>query len=321
MGFLDGRRIVVTGAGRGIGAAVAQLAASEGASVVVNDPGVSVNGEGQDAGPAQGVVDQITAAGGTAVAHLADVTVTEQAEDLVQTAIREFGGLDVLINVAGILRDRMIFNLAPEDWDAVIAVHLRGTYNTTRAASQYWRAEKKGNYRLINTTSVAGLYGAPGQPNYAAAKLGLVGFTYSCANALMKYGVTANVLSPGAMTRMVASIPDQSRMGTAGDSEEKPRPAMDAEHVAPAVIYVASDKSGWFTGQVFGARGTSISLYNQPRTIREIRTNDERWAVADVFEQFEEAFRPAVDNSENFYEVVAKAETAKAGIVDSAPAS
>lgn len=320
MGHLDGRRIVVTGAGRGIGAAVAELAAKEGASVVVNDPGVSVHGEGNDAGPAQQVVDRITAAGGTAVPHLADVSVTEQADDLVQTAVREFGGLDVLINVAGILRDRMIFNISPEDWDAVIAVHLRGTFNTTRAASQYWRAERKGNYRLINTTSVAGLYGAPGQPNYAAAKMGLVGFTYSCANALMKYGVTANVLSPGASTRMTSSIPDPTRMRPAG-GDEKPRPAMDAEHVAPAVIYVASEQSSWFTGQVFGAQGTLISLYNQPRIVRAMRTTADIWSVDDVFAQFEESFRTHVDNAENFYEVVAKAETAKVAASEGTPAS
>jgi NAD(P)-dependent dehydrogenase (short-subunit alcohol dehydrogenase family) len=204
----------------------------------------------------------------------------------------------------------MIFNMAPEEWDAVIAVHLRGTFNTTRAASKHWRTEKEGNYRLINTTSVAGLYGAPGQPNYAAAKLGLVGFTYSCANALMKYGVTANVLSPGARTRMVGTISDPSRMR--GGEEAESRPPMDAEQVAPAVIYVASVHSGWFTGQVFGAQGTSISLYNQPRIIRQITTSNERWHLDDVFKKFEEAFRPAVDDTENFYEVVAKKEAASA---------
>lgn len=317
MKYLEGRRIVVTGAGRGIGAGIAELAAREGASVVVNDPGVSVDGTGGDNGPAQEVVDRITANGGTAVAHLADVSDSEQAADLVETAIREFGGLDVLINVAGILRDRMIFNMAPEEWDAVLAVHLRGTFNTTRVAAQHWRAERRGNYRLINTTSVAGLYGAPGQPNYAAAKLGIVGFTYSCANALMKYGVTANVLSPGAQTRMVGTIPQDSLLGKGREG----RPRMDAEQVAPAVIYVASDRSGWFTGQVFGARGTSISLYNRPETIREIVTTGQIWELDDVFEKFEAAFRPAVERTENFYEVAAKAESAKAVASDAVPAS
>jgi NAD(P)-dependent dehydrogenase (short-subunit alcohol dehydrogenase family) len=313
MNYLEGRRIVVTGAGRGIGAAIAQLAASEGASVVVNDLGVQIDGSGQDSGPAQEVAERITAAGGVAVPHLADVTDTDQATDLIDTAIREFGGLDVLINVAGILRDRMVFNMTPEEWDGVLRVHLRGTFNTSRAAARYWREQRRldGHYRLINTTSVAGLYGAPGQPNYAAAKLGIVGFTYSCANALMKYGVTANVLSPGAQTRMVATIPDPTRM-RGGDGDEAPRPPMGAEQVAPAVIYVASVQSDWMTGQVFGAQGTTISLYNRPRIARQITTTGEIWDVADVFAKFEATFRPAVDDTENFYEVVAKMETAKA---------
>jgi NAD(P)-dependent dehydrogenase (short-subunit alcohol dehydrogenase family) len=317
VGYLEGRRIVVTGAGRGIGAAIAELAAKEGASVVVNDPGVAVDGTGGESGPAHEVADRIAAAGGTAVPHLADVSVTEQASDLVETAIHEFGGLDVLINAAGILRDRMIFNMAPEEWDAVLAVHLRGAFNTTRAASRHWRAERRGNYRLINTTSIAGLYGAPGQPNYAAAKLGLVGFTYSCANALMRYGVTANVLSPGAHTRMVGTVPDPGRLAGA----EGTGPRMDADQVAPAVIYVASVRSGWMTGQVFGAQGTSISLYNRPRIIREITTTGDIWALDDVFEKFEEAFRPAVEDTENFYERLAKAEAAKVLTSDTVSAS
>jgi len=309
MSYLEGRNIVVTGAGRGIGAAIAELSAREGARVVVNDPGVAVDGSGGDSGPAHEVVERIKSSGGTAVSHLADVSVTDQAEDLVATAIREFGGLDVLINVAGILRDRMIFNMEPEEWDAVMAVHLRGTFNTTRAAARHWRAERRGNYRLINTTSIAGLYGATGQPNYAAAKLGIVGFTYSCANALMKYGVTANALSPGAHTRMVTTIPDASRLG--GGTEGR-RSSMDAEHVAPAVVYVASVHSGWLTGQVFGARGTSISLYNRPRVIREISTTGDHWELDDVFAKFESAFRPAIEDTENIYERAAKLDAAKA---------
>jgi NAD(P)-dependent dehydrogenase (short-subunit alcohol dehydrogenase family) len=314
MNHLQGRRIVVTGAGRGIGAAIAELAAREGASVVVNDPGVQMDGSGGGAGPAHEVVARVTSAGGTAIPHLADVSDPDQATDLIDTAIREFGGLDVLINVAGILRDRMLFNMTPEEWDAVMAVHLRGTFNTSRAAARYWREQRRadGEYRLINTTSVAGLYGAPGQPNYAAAKLGIVGFTYSCANALQKYGVTANVLSPGARTRMAGTIPDPGRTrGT--DSDSQPHEArMGADQVAPAVIYVASTHSGWLTGQVFGARGTSISLYNRPRIIREIVTTGDIWKTDDLFEKFEEAFRPAVEDTENFYEQVARQDTANA---------
>src|SRR5262249_9130163 len=152
---------VVTGAGRGIGAGIAEACAREGALVVVNDLGAAVDGTGDDRAPAQEVVERIRAAGGTAVPHYADVSDSAQAQDLVDTAVREYGKLDVLVNVAGILRDRVLVNLEPEDWDAVVNVHLRGTYNTSRAAARHWRQEKKGGYRLINTTSGSGYFGAP----------------------------------------------------------------------------------------------------------------------------------------------------------------
>lgn len=291
MGRLDGRKIIVTGAGRGVGAAVARLCAAEGAAVVVNDLGTALDGTGADSTPANDLVGEITSDGGRAIAHPGDVSDTEQAEDLVATAIRAFGGLDVLINVAGIVRDRMVFNMSPEEWDAVVRVHLRGTFNTTRAASRHWRGERAGNYRLINTTSIAGLYGAPGQPNYAAAKLGVVGFTYSCANALRRYGVTANALSPGALTRITGDAPDVPD-----------RAVLTAENVAPAVAYVASVESGWLTGQVFGAQGRSITLFDRPQVIREIVTTDAGWTVENVFDRFERAFRPVVDHTENPYQ-------------------
>jgi NAD(P)-dependent dehydrogenase (short-subunit alcohol dehydrogenase family) len=309
MGVLDDRMIVVTGAGRGIGAGIAKLCAAEGASVVVNDPGVDVHGAGGDSGPAKEVVNEITARGGTAIPHLADVSKLDQAEDLVETAIREFGRLDVLINVAGILRDRMLFNMEPAEWDAVMAVHLRGTFNTSRAAARHWRAEQRGNYRLINTTSGAGYFGAPGQPNYAAAKMGIIGFTYSCANALMRYGVTANALSPGGNTRMNADV-DMSRLGVGTNAVRKVSPP---DNAAPAVIYVASTASGWFTGQVFGSSGQSIRLLNRPQFVREIVTTEDIWSVPDVFEHFESAFRPAVEGADNRYEQVARADLARRG--------
>jgi NAD(P)-dependent dehydrogenase (short-subunit alcohol dehydrogenase family) len=293
MGRLDGRVIVVTGAGRGIGAAVAEVCAREGALLVVNDLGVALDGTGQDRAPAQTVVDNIVAGGGTAMPHFANVSDTDQADDLIQSAIREYGKLDVLINLAGIVRDRMLFNLEPEDWDAVIRVHLRGTYNTSKAAARHWRAEKKGHYRLINTTSGSGYFGAPTQPNYAAAKMGIVGFTYSCANALMRYGVTANALSPGGATRMNANL---NLAGASGDGVAPP------ENAAPAVVYVASEQSGWFTGQVFAAYGRSIKLLNRPQFIREMVTSDSIWKVDDVFDSFESVFRPAVENRDNPHE-------------------
>ena len=186
MGRLDNRVCVITGAGRGIGAALARALAAQGGKIVVNDLGGATDGSGSDQGPAQDVVNEITAAGGQAVANFADVSNYDQAEGLIQTALDTYGGLDVMINVAGILRDRMLFNMAEKEWDDVIRVHMKGTFNTSKFASIHWRSERKGHYRLINFTSVSGLYGNPGQPNYAAAKLGIVGLTLSTANALMR---------------------------------------------------------------------------------------------------------------------------------------
>ena len=206
---LDGRVAIVTGAGRGIGRSVARLLASQGAAVVVADLGVAMDGSGHDIGPAAEVVEEITAAGGKAIASGADISDFAAAEGLIGTAIEQFGRLDVLVNVAGILRDRMVFNMTEQEWDDVIRVHLKGTFNTTRFASAYWRSlrDETAQNRIINFTSVSGLHGAPGQPNYAAAKMGIVGLTYSSANALGRYGVTVNAISPGAATRMTDSIP------------------------------------------------------------------------------------------------------------------
>ncbi|HYH32829.1 MAG TPA: SDR family NAD(P)-dependent oxidoreductase, partial [Pseudonocardia sp.] len=269
-GRLEGRVAVVTGAGRGIGAGIARLLAAEGAAVVVNDLGVELDGSGADTGPAAQVADAITAAGGTAVSDGGDVSDPQVGERLVRTAVDKFGSLDVLVNVAGILRDRMIFNLAEQEWDDVIRVHLKGHFSTTKPAAAYWREQRNpdGHYRLVNFTSVSGLYGAPGQPNYAAAKMGIVGLTYSCANALGRYGVTANAISPGAATRMTASIPTDRQRGTsAGDDERSP------DNIAPIVAYLASTASDWLTGQVLGARGYEVHLMNKPEPIRHVVSN------------------------------------------------
>ncbi|MCH8995208.1 MAG: SDR family NAD(P)-dependent oxidoreductase [Chloroflexi bacterium] len=295
MGKLDGRVAIVTGAGRGIGAAVARLMAAEGASVVVNDLGANVDGTGADKGPADEVVEEIRKAGGNAIANGDSVADHDAAENIVRTALNEFGRLDVLVNVAGILRDRMVFNLSEEEWDAVIAVHLKGTFNTSKFASIHWRQAREGNYRLINFTSGSGLHGAPGQPNYAAAKMGIVGFTYSCANALGRYGVTANCISPGAATRMTGTIPqDRARGMGVRQSDE-----MSADNVAPAVIYLASDQSGWLTGRVIGAAGYRISLYNIPEPIREIQSTGP-WNLDDAFKYIERSFRPAIEGRDMF---------------------
>jgi NAD(P)-dependent dehydrogenase (short-subunit alcohol dehydrogenase family) len=287
MARLDGRVAIVTGAGRGIGRSVARLLASEGASVVVNDLGSAVDGSGRDTGPAHDVVAEIAEAGGKAVANGADISVFAAAENLVQTAIEEFGRLDILVNVAGILRDRMVFNMTEQEWDDVIRVHMKGTFNTTRFASAHWRSlrDASAQNRIINFTSVSGLHGAPGQPNYAAAKMGIVGLTWSSARALGKYGVTVNAISPGAATRMTDSVPTERR---------RTRPEVDEwspDNVAPIVAYLASERSGWITGRIIHSSGYEVSLYSNPEpVVRIIGTGP--WQPDALAEQVERSFGP-----------------------------
>ena len=289
MGRLDGRVAIVTGAGRGIGRSVATLLASEGAAVVVNDLGAEMDGSGKDAGPAQQVVADIVGAGGKAVVNGADVSDFDAAENLVAGAIEQFGRLDVLVNVAGILRDRMVFNMTETEWDDVIRVHLKGTFNTTRFASAHWRSlrDETAQNRIINFTSVSGLHGAPGQPNYAAAKMGIVGLTYSSANSLAKYGVTVNAISPAAATRMTASVPTERRRARPGDADER-----SPDNVAPIVAYLASERSGWITGRVIHSMGYEVSLYNNPELISRI-IGTGPWDDPDALAyQVERAFGP-----------------------------
>lgn len=291
MGYLDGRVCIVTGAGRGIGASVARKLASEGAAVVVNDLGVAVDGTVPDNTPAAQVVDEIRKAGGNAVANFDSVADYDAAENIVRTALDHFGRLDVLVNVAGILRDRMIFNMNEEDWDAVINVHLKGTFNTTKFASIYWRQARQGHYRIINFTSGSGLFGAPGQPNYAAAKMGIVGLTYSCANSLHRYGVTANAIAPGAATRMTATVPEDRRR--VPQNEEDPQRSPD--NIAIPVAYIASAESGWLNGWVVGSSGYNIRLYSNPEAVREL-TSNERWSLEDAAKAMEQSFRPVAES-------------------------
>ena len=292
-GILTGRVAVVTGAGRGIGASVARLLAAEGANVVVNDNGAEVDGTGGDSTVAVQVVEQITGAGGEATANSDDVGDFDAAGALVQQAIDAYGHLDVLVNVAGNLRDRMVFNMSEEEWDAVLRVHLKGTFNTTQHATGYWRKQRnpEGHFRLINFTSGSGLHGAPGQPNYAAAKMGIVGLTYSCANALRPYGITANAIAPGASTRMTDSVPtDRRRMGSGSDQVRSP------DNVAPVVAYLASERSDWCTGQTISARGYEIGLYNIPQVIRQIASPGP-WDLEMMTRMIEQSFQPVVTGS------------------------
>jgi NAD(P)-dependent dehydrogenase (short-subunit alcohol dehydrogenase family) len=287
MGRLDGRVAIVTGAGRGIGRSVACLLASQGASVVVNDLGAALDGSGSDGGPATHVVEEIAESGGKAVANGADVSDHDAAHGLIDTAIEQFGRLDVLVNVAGILRDRMVFNMTEQEWDDVIRVHLRGTFNTTKFAAAHWRSlrEPSAQNRIINFTSVSGLHGSPGQPNYAAAKMGIVGLTYSTANSLASYGVTVNAISPGAATRMTDSVPTERRRARAARDEWSP------DNVAPVVAYLASEQSGWITGRIVHASGYEIALYSNPEPlVRLIGTGP--WDADSLAAQVERSFGP-----------------------------
>jgi NAD(P)-dependent dehydrogenase (short-subunit alcohol dehydrogenase family) len=289
MGTLDGRVAIVTGAGRGIGRSTALLLAAEGASVVVNDLGANLDGSGADTSPAQQVVDEIAAAGGKAIVNGADISDHAAAEELIKSAISEFGQLDVLVNVAGILRDRMIFNMTEQEWDDVIRVHLKGTFNTSKFASAHWRSLRNENAqnRIINFTSVSGLHGAPGQPNYAAAKMGIVGLTWSCANSLAKYGVTCNAISPGAATRMTDSVPEDRRRAGQPSNEDLRR---SPDNVAKVVAYVASERSGWLSGRIVHSSGFEVSLYNNATPVVRL-IGEQPWPLDELATQVEKSFR------------------------------
>ncbi|MGE0217253.1 SDR family NAD(P)-dependent oxidoreductase [Mycolicibacterium sp.] len=293
MGVLDGRVAIITGGGRGIGEAIARLYAAEGAQLVINDLGGDEKGDGQDSGPAEAIAKEINDNGGAAVADGGDVADVATGERLVQLALDTYGKLDIVANVAGILRDKMIFNLTEHDWDAVIRVHLKGHYSTIRPASAYWRAQRnpEGNYRIINFTSGSGLHGSPGQPNYAAAKMGIVGLTMSLANGLGRYGVTANAIAPGAATRLVATMPQDKRFSIALDLENE---ANSPKRVAPAAVFLGSAESSWLTGRTIAAGGDELSLYNVPEIISTIE-GTANLDYAALRKAVESTFRPLAD--------------------------
>jgi NAD(P)-dependent dehydrogenase (short-subunit alcohol dehydrogenase family) len=253
----EGRVAIITGAGRGIGREHALLLAHHGAKVVVNDLGGSMDGSGNDQGPAQDVVDEVKALGGEAIANTDDISDWDGAERLIQSTIDTFGGLDILINNAGILRDRMLTNMTEEEWDAVIKVHLKGTFAPSRWAAAYWRERSKAgesnDARIINTSSPSGIYGNAGQTNYGAAKAGIAAFTIISAMELGRYGVTVNAIAPAALTRMTENL-------GMGQAPEEMKEKMSPRWIAPIVTWLASPESADVTGRVFDVTGMALSV-------------------------------------------------------------
>lgn len=294
---LEGKVAIVTGAGRGLGRTEALQLAQLGARVVVNDLGVSLEGARSDEQPAQAVVDEIRAAGGEAVPNYGDVADWEDSRGLIQQAVDAFGDLHVLVNNAGFLRDRMIFNMGEEDWDSVIRVHLKGHFCMSRWATAYWRDRSKAAdgpvyARIINTSSEAFVYGSPGQPNYAAAKAGIMALTLATAQSCARYGVTANAICPRARTRMTE--------GTLGGMFDKPEEGFDTfnpENVAPLVGFLASPAAERVSGQVFIAHGKQVSVLKAPGVEKRFESED-RWTVeglAEVLGPFYEERQPVKD--------------------------
>lgn len=279
MGVFDGKVAIVTGAGRGIGRAEAHRLAADGARVVVNDLGGSLLGSGAGEGPAHEVVGEIRAAGGEAVANTADVSSWEGARALVQQAIDTYDGLDVVVNNAGIIRTGMSFNLEESDWDAVIAVHLKGTYGTCRFAGAYWRDRSKAEGRpmgaaIVNTSSPNGLNGgSPGHVNYAVAKAGIATMTVTLARELAPYGVRCNAIAPVAFTRMTESL------WGGGAFVDDNREEMSPEGVAVVVGWLASPLAGGISGQVVGVNGHTLAVWDGWRTVSQFDGRDGDWSI------------------------------------------
>jgi NAD(P)-dependent dehydrogenase (short-subunit alcohol dehydrogenase family) len=277
--MLEGKVVIVTGAGRGIGRELALEIARRGGKVVVNDYGVSITGEGSDQTPAKDVVNEIRASGGEAVESFATVAEWDSANDIVATAMDNFGRLDAVVNNAGILRDRFFFNMDPEEWRAVIDVHLHGSFYMARAAAPHFKSQNGGAY--VHFVSTSGLIGNLAQANYSAAKLGIVALSKSIAMDMSRYNVRSNCVSPFAFSRMIGSIPE-------GDAEQQERvrklQSMEPAKIAPLVAYLASDLAKDVSGQIFAVRANEIFLMSQSRPLRSVHA-DGGWSVESIHER------------------------------------
>jgi NAD(P)-dependent dehydrogenase (short-subunit alcohol dehydrogenase family) len=283
--MVEGKVVVVTGAGGGIGRDIALAMASHGAKVVVNDIGAALDGEGGSAGPAQQVVDEIRAAGGQAVPNTDSVADSASAARIVECAVESFGRIDAVINNAGILRDRFFHKMSVDEWDAVIKVHLYGAYYVSRAAATHFKEQNSG--ALVHMTSTSGLIGNYGQANYAAAKLGIAALSKSIALDMLKFNVRSNCIAPFAWSRMIGAIPtDTDEQRARVDKIKQMTPAK----VAPLAVYLASEAASAVNGQIFSVRNNEISLISQPRPVRSIHRS-EGWTPESIAEHAMPAMR------------------------------
>ena len=303
MGILDGRVVICSGSGRGVGAEVAKLMAAEGASVIVNDPGVGGGGEGGDQAPAQQVVDAIKSAGGNAAANYGSVASYEDCLGMVTQAREEFGGLHAVFNPAGILRDRMFHKMSPDDWQAVIDVHLTGHFNVCRAGINLFREQGYGRIVMVGSTS--GLLGNIGQANYGAAKMGIVALARIVAMENASKGITANVICPSADTRMTRSVPTPKDPDAAALREERLQRS-PADAIAPLCTFLASEASGHVNGQVFHQRGGELSVYGLPRPLKTVHQYG-GWTVESLMSN-------AIPSLENQFSPIEHARTHHAGL-------
>jgi len=272
-GSVAGKVFVITGAGRGIGSEIALLAAREGAKVVVNDLGSTADGQGADTAPARDIVGKIIAAGGEAIVNGDSVADAADARHIIQNALDAFGRVDVVVNNAGIVRDRMFHKMSEDEWDSVLKVHLYGSFNVARAAAPYFKEQNSGAY--VHMTSTSGLIGGLGQANYGAAKMGIVGLSKLIALDMKRYNVRSNCISPAAFSRLIGTIPADTDKGKARVERVK---SMTADKIAPLAVYLGSDAASGVNGQIFGVRKNEITLYSQPRPIRSVHRS-EGWTI------------------------------------------
>lgn len=298
--LLKDKVILVTGAGRGVGREIALCAARNGAKVVVNDLGASLTGEGTDASPAQEVVDLIVAEGGKAVINGDSVATAEGAQAMVGTALSSFGRIDGAVHSAGILRDVIFHRMTPADFEAVLRVHLFGAFNISHACAPHFKAQEGGAF--VHMTSTSGLIGSFGQANYAAAKMGIVGLSRGISFDMARFKVRSNCIAPHAFSRMIESIPGKTPEEQEREMEKR-RTKTRADQIAPLAAFLCSDAAAGITGQIFGARGNEVYLYNQPRPIRTMH-RDDGWTVDALAERLPNAWASAFTPAERTKDVI-----------------